>query len=182
MISIVSICLLQKTASFIRLSCFFLCFFSACSTLFSLFWWHSPGSLGPRRCRQHRGLRGLPCSAFAPNAPGTAVAASALAPPALVEICKCFFSANLCLKSFGTCRFAKFYCMIGIFLGFFKLISNLFKKMRLRQCHHSAASEEGWRCIAQLITFEDETSILSREVSAECSMVLQWDLHAPETF
>lgn len=123
MISIVSICLLQKTASFIM---FFLMFFSACSTLFtlfSLFWWHSrftPGSLGPRRCRQHR----LPSSAFAPNAPGTAVAASALAPPALVIFLQMLFFC----KSFGTCRKNLLYCMIGIFLGFFKLISNLFEK------------------------------------------------------
>lgn len=119
MISIVSICLLQKTSSFIM---FFLMFFSACSTLFtlfSLFWWHSrftPGSLGPRRCRQHR----LPSSAFAPNAPGTAVAASALAPPALVEI-----SANaFFLQIFW--NMAEKICFIA-WLAFFLVFSSVFQ-------------------------------------------------------
>lgn len=94
-------------------------------------------------------------------------------------------SANVFFcKSFGTWQKKSALLHDWHFSWFFQAYFKSFRKKmpRLRQCHHSAASEEGWRCIAQLITFEDETSVLSREVSAECSMVLQWDLHAPETF
>ena len=49
--------------------------------------------------------------------------------------CKCFFSAKIPRKSF--------YCMIGIFLGFFKLISNLFEKNAKAEAMPPQRSEWG---------------------------------------